>query len=143
MRFRTIACLTLAASALPGCQTDAPPPVAAAVAPPPERYSPYTLNKAEIAAVEAGTRSSLKDPDSARFGKMVAGKDSKGEISVCLMVNAKNSYGGYTGETPHFGIFLVNSKPPKFVIAPGSADYPQFRDQAVLKVCSDHGISPI
>lgn len=36
---------------------------------------------------------SLKDPDSARFGAFARGKGS----SVCGEINARNSFGGYTG----------------------------------------------
>jgi hypothetical protein len=40
----------------------------------------------------------LKDPESARFADMhFATFKKNGELSVCGQVNAKNSYGGYTG----------------------------------------------
>ncbi|PZO39889.1 MAG: hypothetical protein DCE92_03580 [Alphaproteobacteria bacterium] len=38
----------------------------------------------------------LKDPDSAKFGEVMVSDD--GRLS-CAMVNAKNSMGGYTGES--------------------------------------------
>lgn len=38
----------------------------------------------------------LKDPDSAKFGYAYQGKD---KFTLCGAVNAKNGYGGYTGET--------------------------------------------
>ncbi|EPZ7023491.1 hypothetical protein ACUNEO_20635 [Serratia sp. IR-2025] len=38
----------------------------------------------------------LKDPDSAKFGYSYQGKD---KFTLCGTVNAKNGYGGYTGET--------------------------------------------
>lgn len=45
---------------------------------------------------------SLKDPDSAKFGKFTRfGKDL-----ACLTVNAKNSMGGYTGDQQAFLIEL-------------------------------------
>ena len=37
---------------------------------------------------------SLKDPDSAKFGEQIFLVDNK---AACVEVNAKNSYGGYTG----------------------------------------------
>ena len=46
-------------------------------------------------------RSALKDPTSAQFEDVRA---ADGEGVVCGLVNAKNSYGGYTG----FKIFLSN-----------------------------------
>lgn len=39
----------------------------------------------------------LKDPESARFGEIWALNGSNGGRGVCGFVNAKNSYGGYTG----------------------------------------------
>lgn len=47
-----------------------------------------------VAQVESQIRASMKDPDSAQFRPGFA--DAKKQI-VCGEVNAKNSYGGYTG----------------------------------------------
>jgi len=45
-------------------------------------------------------KNSLKDPDSARFyGIYSVQKPGQPRPSVCGFVNAKNSYGGYTGKT--------------------------------------------
>ena len=41
--------------------------------------------------------SRLKDPESARFAEIWALQGSNGNRSICGLVNAKNSYGGYTG----------------------------------------------
>lgn len=57
-------------------------------------------------AVEAAIRSQLKDPDSAKFSAMttprkevmVEHRDFVYGYSTCLYVNAKNSYGGYSGD---------------------------------------------
>lgn len=46
---------------------------------------------------------SLKDPDSAKFGKMTKANES----NACLTVNAKNSMGGYTGDQQ---AYLIKSK---------------------------------
>lgn len=43
-------------------------------------------------------RRSLKDPDSAKFGKFTL----IGERNACLAVNARNSMGGYTGDQVAF-----------------------------------------
>jgi len=48
----------------------------------------------ESSAVKDAVIRSLKDPDSAKFGKL----SLAGENGACLTVNAKNSMGGYTGE---------------------------------------------
>jgi hypothetical protein len=62
--------------------------------------------KAATEAVRAQVRARLKDPDSARFRgtgnadiEIAAGKP----VSItCGYVNAKNSFGGYTGEQPWY-----------------------------------------
>lgn len=41
----------------------------------------------------------LRDPSSARFGKSL-GRLKYGKRVACGFVNAKNGFGGYTGETP-------------------------------------------
>ncbi len=48
----------------------------------------------EEIAVQKAVTASLKDPDSAKFGKftLVSEKDA------CITVNAKNGFGGYTGD---------------------------------------------
>lgn len=54
-----------------------------------------TATEAEKALTEAKTAvlATLKDPDSAKFGQWTVVNDEL----ACLDVNAKNSYGGYTG----------------------------------------------
>ena len=48
---------------------------------------------------------SSKDPSSVRFGEVFKGHDKTGkERFICGYVNAKNSYGGYTG-MKKFGIY--------------------------------------
>jgi hypothetical protein len=50
---------------------------------------------------EAAVKARLKDPESARFGEQwVGGKDG---TVFCGKVNAKNGFGGYTGEELYFG----------------------------------------
>lgn len=44
--------------------------------------------------MQAAVLASLKDPDSAKFGKMTLVNERK----ACLTVNAKNALGGYTGD---------------------------------------------
>ncbi len=50
----------------------------------------------EIAAVKALIERQLKDPASAQY-RDVRAFDQTGTVMVCGDVNAKNSYGGYTG----------------------------------------------
>lgn len=60
------------------------------------------MNAPEVAKIEAGkglVRKKLKDPVSAIFTEAYLGLDFGGENTVCGMVNSKNSYGAYVGNT--------------------------------------------
>lgn len=72
---------------------------------------PYVLTMDEKAIVEAGVKKGLKDPYSAMFGFMIGAQTPDKSINVCGFVNAKNSFGGYVGETPFFGILHPGSTP--------------------------------
>ena len=102
---------------------------------------PITLTQAEQNTVKEGTRQSLKDPDSARFGRMVAGIKSNGDVVVCLMVNAKNSYGGYTGERPLMGLLFKYKNPMVFTVVPTPEHLRQYSDIATFQVCRDRGLA--
>ena len=64
------------------------------------------LTAEEVAVVEKGVRGSLKDPNSAMFGSMTAAQEDKNSSWVCGMVNARNSFGGYTGPKPFMGMLV-------------------------------------
>lgn len=53
--------------------------------------------EAEINEAKKTIVGQLKDPESARFGEIWALSGTNGKRSVCGYINAKNSYGGYTG----------------------------------------------
>jgi hypothetical protein len=101
-----------------------------------EMLTPVKLSKAQMAAVRSGVTKSLKDPESARFGAMIGGKSSKGTITVCGYVNAKNSFGGYTGEKPFTGVLVSHDK--KFVmVGMGGSD---IDTQVTMDVCRKQGL---
>jgi hypothetical protein len=52
--------------------------------------------RADIGSAEDLVRQQLKDPDSATFSRETAIVDGP-HTTVCGLVNAKNSYGGYVG----------------------------------------------
>ena len=66
------------------------------------------LTKELRIAIENGVRRDLKDPDSAKFSEINVYKGESGLFS-CGSVNARNSYGGYTGYTPFF-IYIIIGK---------------------------------
>ncbi|WJM80441.1 hypothetical protein [Pectobacterium brasiliense] len=67
--------------------------------------------------IESAIRENLKDPDSAKFSGfteprrevMVENRNFVYGYSSCVFVNAKNSYGGYTGKQL-FWAFIRNGK---------------------------------
>lgn len=61
----------------------------------PDSFKP---TKEERTIFESIVKKSLKDPDSAVFGDAFrTDKNASGNRIACIEVNAKNSYGGYTG----------------------------------------------
>ena len=70
--------------------------------------------KDEIDEAKKAVVNKLKDPESAKFGEIWALSGSNGKRTVCGYINAKNSYGGYTGRK----MFMIIS--PDSVIIEGS-----------------------
>lgn len=54
--------------------------------------------------IDAGVKRSLKDPDSAIFGETAAGLAPEGYHVICGWVNARNGFGGYTGQQMYYGL---------------------------------------
>ncbi len=92
------------------------------------------LTPAQSKALEDGIRNVLKDPASAQFSDFKSGTDSKGAIIACGWVNARNSFGGYTGRQPYLVTLPINGK--VIVEAVGSGDMVN----AVLNTCSRIGL---
>lgn len=82
--------------ALAGCQTTPEPPM--------EQTSKYAPTEADQTAIADAFERILKDPDSARFPVIYARIGQSGMIYYCGLVNARNSYGGYTGNQPFYGL---------------------------------------
>lgn len=104
MRFFSILALTAALSSCNTAQPNLGFPAA-----PASNWQPMQLTANQRASVERQIRNQLKDPESARFGGIAAVKDDKGAITVCGAVNAKNSFGGYTGHRPFVGLLFGDS----------------------------------
>lgn len=100
-----------------------------------EPPTPVALTAKQIEWVKEGVRKELKDPDSAKFDG-IAGAKAAGEkdITVCGFVNARNSYGGYTGKKPFLG--LLGSK--GYVVIGIGGD--QASTGAAYITCADAGI---
>jgi len=70
------------------------------------KQNPYTTEAERASALKSDTKAAvmeavkklLKDPDSAKF----RGIKRTGQMAYCGWVNAKNGYGGYTGDVAFF-----------------------------------------
>lgn len=81
------------------------------------------MNKGMKDAAIKSVSSQLKDPYSAQFSDMTASDQSlSGGIVVCGRVNAKNSYGAYSGSVPfRAGMMVVKDRDGKTVYySPGA-----------------------
>lgn len=100
--------IALLASGIAGCASPKPAPLpkpaVTAEKPAPKQdviRQSFQLSPEQEQRAKDAVIAKLKDPDSARFSGVVGvGDPNTGSFSVCGSVNAKNSYGGYTGSKP-------------------------------------------
>lgn len=118
---KRIAVLTVAAALLAGCATQAQKADEAfeaykATLPEPNAgYGGFPDNYQEL--IKAYMAETLKDPESARYSEFsaprkehaIASRRAIYGYSSCVLVNAKNSYGGYTGSQQYW-FFFQNGK---------------------------------
>lgn len=107
--------VVLVTCAIAGCAPNAPKYTPTPVAPP--EVSQRVLTDDEFSVVTAALHDVLKDPESARIrGVKVAigglNDPLNGSSHVCGEVNAKNSYGGYTGYSPFWGQLITKGGVP-------------------------------
>lgn len=93
-----------------------------------------TLPKIDDTELRVAFAKKLKDSESARF-QSVNLKQSKtnGMWSMCGHVNAKNSYGAYSGFEPFFASVIQNEGRPKTIVVLGIGD-------AAGKLCAQEGV---
>ena len=74
-----------------------------------------------VADAQRAVKAELKDPDSAKFRGVRPLKGRDGQVNgYCGWVNAKNGYGGYTGEN-----YFLYSDDGKVVIVPPELTSPE------------------
>lgn len=98
------------------------------------------LTPEEKAYVEKAVKSTLKDPDSAQFkhAKLVLSEDGVVD-PYCGMVNAKNSFGGYSGYSVFF-VGITNNKDGKRVaIYIGPKEESDTAQQSIIEACAKQG----
>ena len=93
VKYRTLVLLGICSVASTGCV--AQPTVSSR---PAVTWTMDSATASEKRMAKEMVTSQLKDPESARFGEIWALKGSNGHKCVCGYVNAKNSFGGYTGK---------------------------------------------
>lgn len=128
---QNIAVMLLVGATLMSCGPTAPERV--------ERGSPYLLSVTEAALVRSAVSSSLKDPGSAQFGAVRAARTDDGIIHVCGTVNARNSFGAYTGPQPFSGALtsIPRLTPVFFPVSVGGSPSEQAATRAV---CLERGV---
>jgi hypothetical protein len=106
-------------------------------------YDPYPLSAADRAVIEQGVRSSLKDPISAIFGSMADAREHKpgSLIEVCGYVNAKNSFGGYTGNAIFYGALADKKDGGKVFLPIGSISTGDIDTSVKQQMCGRAGIN--
>jgi len=96
--------------------------------------SPIELSEIQIKEIKSSVRAVLKDPDSARFGTIMGAKEPNDQIFACGYINAKNSFGGFTGER----LFISASTSDGFLTFKIAND--KNSTWAVQKTCHDKNI---
>lgn len=134
MRLRAFVGL-ISVAMLASCQTsDGTPPSLRGIKP----GRPYSLIPVEYSTINLGVRSRLKDPDSAQLSGIEASEDN-GIVSACGYVNAKNSFGGYTGSMPFAGMFATNGAGERVFLVSGIGDGGS-GSAAILILCRKKGM---
>lgn len=62
-------------------------------------------NSVELKSIKSALANRLKDPDSIKLSEIRVKDDY-----VCGFINAKNSYGGYTGKKPFYGMLMSQGR---------------------------------
>lgn len=103
------------------------------------------LTAKEKTTIVKAVKDQLKDPDSAKFKwvKLADRINPKHFVdSYCGLVNAKNSYGGYTGFEP-FEVMAARSENGKFVVISVSVSSSDLPTDAIVAMCSDNGYADL
>lgn len=97
--------------------------------------APRPLTKVEMTALEMEIKANLKDPDSAKIEPL----PYRGGLTLCGRVNAKNSYGGYTGFVPFNAMVRFNQPKPQvtFVMIGDPSD--RLANSIIISSCADDG----
>ncbi len=103
-----------------------------------EAGTPVPLTPLQQEAIVVGVMMWLKDGSSAQFGEMRAARNSHGKVTVCGLVDGRNSEGHLLGLAPFIGVITGTSEKPDFVLVEiGSTP----RQRAIVTgLCEESGI---
>ena len=94
---------------------------------------PRAATPKEERAILQAVKDNLKDPDSARISGVKISADGK---TVCGFVNAKNSFGGYSGNSAFYVMAFSRAKESVYVLV--SID--NGRESATASMCEKEGV---
>lgn len=96
--------------------------------------SSHAATPEEVQAVTDALKSALKDPDSAKISDVRVSADG---TTACGLVNAKNSFGGYSGNSVFYAMGVKNNT-GQFVYAVIGVD--SNGDTAAYTMCKQNGV---
>ena len=85
--------------------------------------------------IEIAVKAKLKDPESSKFKNIKLSED----MSFCGDVNAKNGFGGYSGFSKFYGMYLPREKVAPVVVVIGISD-DDSSEKAITQMCLDKKI---
>lgn len=101
---------------------------------------PITLTATQLAAVKAGVKQGLREPNSARFGEISAVINAgEGLITVCGYFNEKDAFGYYAGYSPFVGA-LLETPGQALEWSTVSTSRSEAQVQATMQVCREKGV---
>jgi hypothetical protein len=98
------------------------------------------MTASERASISKSLADQLKDPASAKFKftPIISGKTSG---VICGQVNARNSYGGYTGFQPFIAMTAKNTSGRTIGVFVSQGSVNVSDGQIALQMCADKGLS--
>ncbi len=119
-----------------------PPPYGAWPAAPPgtpiEAGRPVGLDARQQETVVVSVLKWMKDPASVQFDALKAARNSRGLITVCGLVNGRNTAGSFAGMSPFVGVLMEPGAHADFVLVGiGSSDHERAE---VTSLCRASGI---
>jgi hypothetical protein len=100
------------------------------------RAESFALSPSMVVKVKEAVVRSLKDPDSAKFSQKILAERKGNILHVCGTVNAKNSFGGYTGEKLFYVMGSASAETFELVSS-GSSETDQ---KVTFVMCTENGV---